>query len=78
MSEERRDKSRTQEKLAASERRDIELRKERDKEQAAAAAKINKLRALRLAKEEEDRRVAEAAALANPPKAKSKKSKKTS
>jgi hypothetical protein len=47
-----------QEKFAASERRDIAVRKEIAQEQATAAAKTAKLRALRLAKEEEDRVIA--------------------
>ncbi|HSZ75011.1 MAG TPA: hypothetical protein VK779_09340 [Rhizomicrobium sp.] len=78
MSDERKDKtpSRTQEKFAASEKRDIEIRKTREKEEAATTAKINKLRALRLAKEAEDKRIADAEALANPPKKKKAAKKK--
>jgi len=45
----------TQERFAATTRRDTEVRKELDREQAATAAKIVKLRLLRLAKEEADR-----------------------
>ncbi|GAA0567299.1 DUF1168 domain-containing protein [Rhizomicrobium electricum] len=41
--------------FAASERRDTEVRKEIERQQAADAAKTAKLRALRLAKEEADR-----------------------
>lgn len=50
-----------QEKFAASERRDIAVRREIAQEQATAAAKTAKLRALRLAKEEEDRVIAASA-----------------
>lgn len=53
-----------QDHFAASERRDTEVRKELERQQAAASAQIAKLRALRLAKEEADR---EAAAAAPPP-----------
>jgi hypothetical protein len=45
----------TQERFAATARRDTEVRKELDRQQAATAAKIVKLRLLRLAKEEADR-----------------------
>ncbi len=44
-----------QDHFAASERRDTEVRKELERQQTAATAKIAKLRALRLAKEEADR-----------------------
>jgi uncharacterized membrane protein YgaE (UPF0421/DUF939 family) len=44
-----------QDHFAASQRRDLEVRKELDRQQAAATAQIAKLRALRLAKEEADR-----------------------
>lgn len=76
-SDERKDqaRSRAQEQFAKSTQRDMEVRKERDKEHAATTAKINKLRALRLAKEAEDKRIADAEALANPPKKKAAKKK---
>ncbi|GAA0573249.1 hypothetical protein [Rhizomicrobium electricum] len=60
-----------QDKFAASERRDMEVRKEIQQQQAAAAAKTVKLRALRLAKEEADRLAAASATPLNPKKKKS-------
>jgi hypothetical protein len=54
--------------FAAAERRDNEVRKEIERQQAADAAKTAKLRALRLAKEEADR-IAAANAPAPAPKA---------
>jgi hypothetical protein len=50
-----------QDHFAATARRDTEVRKELERQQATAAAKIAKLRALRLAKEEEDRLAAASA-----------------
>ncbi len=47
--------------FAAAEKRDTEVRAEIARQQAADAAKTAKLRALRLAKEEEDRLAAAAA-----------------
>jgi len=44
-----------QDHFAATARRDTDVRKELDRQQAATAAKIVKLRVLRLAKEEADR-----------------------
>jgi len=44
-----------QDHFAASQRRDSEVRKEIERQQAATSAQITKLRALRLAKEEADR-----------------------
>jgi hypothetical protein len=61
---------RAQEQFQKGVQRDIEVRKEREKEQNATSAKIAKLKALRMAKEAEDRVIAEAEALANPPKKK--------
>ena len=63
-------RSRAQEQFQKVTQRESEVRKEREKEQNATTAKIAKLKALRLAKEEEDRIAAEVAALANPPKKK--------
>jgi len=59
--------------FTASERRDTEVRKELERQQAAVTAQMAKLRALRLAKEAEDR---EAAASAPPPAAPVRKTKK--
>lgn len=56
--------------------RDTDVRKDREKEQNATVAKIAKLRALRLAKEAEDKIAADAEALANPPKKKAAAKKK--
>lgn len=48
-------RTRAENHFAASERRDNEVRKEIENQRIAAAAQTAKLRALRLAKEEEDR-----------------------
>jgi colicin import membrane protein len=66
-------RTRAQEQFAKVTQRDTEVRKEREKEQNATATKIAKLRALRLAKEAEDKKIADAEALANPPKKKAVK-----
>lgn len=68
-------RTRAQEQFAKVTQRDTEVRKEREKEQSATATKIAKLRALRLAKEAEDKKTADAEALANPPKKKPVKKK---
>lgn len=65
-------RTRAQSHFHAAERRDEMVRHELAKERAASDAKTARLRALRLAKEEEDRIAAEAEALANPPKPKAK------
>ncbi len=74
----RKDQARTraQEQFQKVTQRDTEVRKEREKEQNATATKIAKLRALRLAKEAEDKIAADAEALANPPKKKAPAKKK--
>ncbi len=48
-------RTRAESHFAAAERRDIEVRKEIEKERTATATRTAKLRALRLAKEEADR-----------------------
>jgi hypothetical protein len=62
-----------QDHFAASQKRDTEVRKEIERQQAAASAQIAKLRAQRLAKEEADR---VAAANAPPPAPKRRKAAK--
>lgn len=58
--------------FTASEQRDALVKQEIEKERAALAARTAKLKALRLAKEAEERAEAERQAAANPPKPKAK------
>ncbi len=69
-------RNRAQEQFQKVAQRDTDVRKEREKEQTATTAKIAKLKALRLAKEAEDKIAADAEALANPPKKKAVAKKK--
>jgi hypothetical protein len=59
-----------QEKFAEVKQRDAEARRNRDKAAAAAIAKTERLKALRLAKEAEDRAAAAAAPAKKPPRRK--------
>jgi hypothetical protein len=61
-----------QDHFTAAEKRDTEVRREIARQQAATAARTEKLRALRLAKEEADR-LAAANAPPKPPKTRRKK-----
>jgi hypothetical protein len=72
--DDRRDAARrkAQTHFTASEQRDALVKQEIEKERAALAARTAKLKALRLAKEAEDKAEAEREALANPPKPKAK------
>lgn len=66
-------RSRAQNHFAAAAQRDTLVKQEIERERAATAAKSARLRALRLAKEEEDREIARLAALNAPPPAPKKK-----
>jgi hypothetical protein len=65
-------KRKAQGNFTASEQRDALVKQEIEKERAALAARTAKLKALRLAKEAEEKAAAEREALANPPKPKAK------
>ena len=60
-------RTRAQSHFQASERRDDLVRQEIEKERAAVNAKTAKLRTLRLAREEEERKAAEIRAAEKPP-----------
>lgn len=72
--EDRRDaaKRKAQNHFTASEQRDALVRQEIEKERTVLAARTAKLRALRLAKEADDKAEAERIARENPPKPKAK------
>lgn len=59
-----------QEKFAPASQREASARRDRDKAAAAAVAKTERLKALRLAKEAEDRAAAAAAPAKKPPRRK--------
>jgi hypothetical protein len=65
-------RKKAQDHFSATERRDSEVRREIERQHAAAVVQMTKLRALRLAKEEADR-----IAAANAPPTKSRKTKRT-
>ena len=73
-SDDRRDalKRKAQSHFTASEQRDALVKQEIEKERAALAARTAKLKALRLAKEAEEKAEAEREARENPPKPKAK------
>ncbi len=65
-------KRKAQNHFTASEQRDALVKQEIEKERLALPARTAKLKALRLAKEAEEKAEAEREALANPPKPKAK------